>query len=224
MGFYVDLTGISLDEFKRRLTEEELLPSQQILKEDMDERFGKIAGGGVKTMAELKTALKTKKHVGTFAARTALPEEFLIVLRREVNSYHPQTRKIKDFPGISDSVKEGLEAKGVKNTMELYDAVKTPERRKSLAQQIGASEEEMLLLTKLTDLSRIRYVNHTFATLLTNSEYDTVEKLSRSDYREVHRRLMEINGEKNFFKGSIALSDMRLFINDTGYIPLEIVY
>ena len=224
MPFYIDLTKISLKKFKKKLKEEKLLPSQQILKENIDQRFETIMGQNLKTMADLQKVLKNKKDVSNFSSATGLPEDFLTVLRREVNSYHPQPRKIKDFPKISEKSKKKLEAMGIKSTMELYDLILTEEKREKLRKDLGCSKEEALLLAKLSDLTRIRYVNQTFATLLTNSDFDTAEKVSKADYRKIHTHLLEVNEGDRFFKGKIPLDDMRLFVKDAGDIPMEIEY
>jgi len=39
MSYYIDLATISLTGFKKRLKVADLLPSQQILKEGMDDKF-----------------------------------------------------------------------------------------------------------------------------------------------------------------------------------------
>ena len=155
---------------------------------------------------------------------TSLPEDFLTVLRREINSYNPQPRAIKDFPEIKDSTKKNLEKMGIKTTVELYDKINTKDKCNELEKEVKASKEEILLLAKLTDLSRIRYVNQTFATLLTNSEYDTIEKIEKADYQELHMKLMKINEEKNIFKGKIGLNDMKFLIRETRDILKDIEY
>jgi hypothetical protein len=224
MGYYIDLTRISLDKLKEKLKTEDLLPSQQILKKNIDERFEIIKSQNLKTVSDLKSALKTKKEVKQFSSKTSLPENFLIVLRREINSYHPQPRKIEDFPEISDSTKKKLQNMGIKTTIELYDMIITKEKRKKLEKELKISNEEILLLTKLTDLSRIRYVNQTFATLLTNSEYDTVKKIKKADYKKLYESLLKINESKNIFKGKIKIKDMNFLIKEAMIVPVEIEY
>ena len=76
MGYYIDLTKISLDKLKEKLKTEDLLPSQQILKKNIDERFEIIKSQNLKTMSDLKSTLKTKKEVKQFSLKTSLPENF----------------------------------------------------------------------------------------------------------------------------------------------------
>ena len=163
MGYYIDLREISLDAFRRKLETTDLLPSQKILKEKMDEGFNVLKAQGIKNMYELQQALKTKAKVNQFAQATLLPIDYLIVLRREVNSYHPQARKIKDFPCLEERIKKGLGNIGIQTTVELYDKIAKKEERNKLKKQLNMAEEEVLLLAKLTDVQ----------------EYDTSIKLSQ---------------------------------------------
>ena len=224
MGYYIDLREISLDAFRRKLETTDLLPSQKILKEKMDEGFKVLKAQGIKNMYELQQALKTKAKVNQFAQATLLPIDYLIVLRREVNSYYPQARKIKDFPCLEERIKKGLENIGIQTTVELYDKIAKKEERNKLKKQLNMAEEEVLLLAKLTDVSRIRYVNQAFATLLVHSDYDTVEKIKKADDQELYDKLIQFNKEKRYFKGNIGLKDMKFFIEDTVNVALDIEY
>lgn len=224
MGYYIDLREISLDAFRRKLETTDLLPSQKILKEKMDEGFNVLKAQGIKNMYELQQALKTKAKVNQFAQATLLPIDYLIVLRREVNSYHPQARKIKDFPCLEERIKKRLGNIGIQTTVELYDKIATKDERNKLKKQLNMAEEEVLLLAKLTDVSRIRYVNQAFATLLVHSDYDTVEKIKKADDQELYDKLIQFNKEKRYFKGNIGLKDMKFFIEDTVNVALDIEY
>lgn len=224
MGYYIDLTRISIDVLRERLMKNDLLPSQQILKEDIDERFRIIKSLRIKTVEQLKQALKTKRDVSRFSADTKLPVDYLTVLRREINSLHPQPRKIKEFPCLSDQVRIKLQNAGFKTTVELFDRIATKSGREALKKETGITHEEIILLTKLTDLSRIRYVNQTFATLLVSTEYDTTEKIKKADYKELYKKLMAINTEKNIFKGKIGINDIKFLVKETKDISLDIVY
>jgi hypothetical protein len=81
-----------------------------------------------------------------------------------------------------------------------------------------------LELTKLTDVARIRWVGANFARLLVDSPYDTVEKLSNSNYVHVYEALVNIKKEKNYFRGTFGVNDMKLCINAAKNVPAAIVY
>jgi len=224
MGYYIDLSAISLEQYAQRLKSTEMLPSQQILKEDVDRRFAVIADQGIQNIRQLQEALKTKGKVNAFAKVTALPEPYLTVLRRELNSYTAQVRKIADFPTIGDGLKAGLAALSIHTMEELYDHVLTPERRAALSGELSASGEDVLFLTKLADVSRLRYVNPPFATLLAHSAYDTTAKIKNADPGALYRELVAVNEKKGFFKGRINPKDMEFLMREAGYVSLDIRY
>jgi hypothetical protein len=79
-------------------------------------------------------------------------------------------------------------------------------------------------LTKLTDLSRIKWVGVTYAQMLYDLGVDTVEKVSKSDPIDLHLRINQIIKEKNIFKGSIGLNDVKILVEVASEIPAEIEY
>jgi hypothetical protein len=224
MGYYIELSEITLDELQNDLKSSDLLPSQQILKVDIDKIFEKIKNQKNNNLAELQTALKTKKSMETFSSQSSLSIEYLTILRRLINSYHPEPRDIKDFSCLNEKIKTGLRELGIFTTVNLYDWIKNENERKKLKSNLDIADEEILLLTKLTDLSRLRYVNQTFAELLINSDYDTVDKIKKADYEKLYDNLIKINSEKGYFKGKIGLKDMKFFVNDKIYSTSAIEY
>jgi predicted flap endonuclease-1-like 5' DNA nuclease len=79
-------------------------------------------------------------------------------------------------------------------------------------------------LTKLADLSRIKWVGVTYAQMLYDLGVDTVEKVSKSDPIDLHARINKMIKEKDIFKGAIGLNDVKILINSANDLPLEIEY
>lgn len=224
MAFYIDLNRIPLDEFKNRLKTERLLPSQQVLKEKTDERFSLFAEQGIHSMGDLHNKLKNKKNLQLFVQETGFPEDFLTILRRELNSYQPAKRAIKDFPEIQEHTWQALAAKGIKTTYDLYPSVCNKEERHQFFSQNKISAEEGSRLTRLTDVTRLRYVNPAFANLLIHSSFDRIELIQKANPQALFENLLQLNEDKKFFKGSIGQNDMELVIRDSQYIATEIQY
>ena len=67
----------------------EVLPDRKILQEKIPERFTIWGPMGIKNLKDLIDALKTKAKIDTFAQKSGLPQDYLVVLRREANSYIP---------------------------------------------------------------------------------------------------------------------------------------
>jgi hypothetical protein len=79
-----------------------------------------------------------------------LPVDYLTILRREVNSYQPKPIKLKDFPGVDPGVVQKLDQIGIKNTLQLFPNLLTPEARHEFAKQNQIAYEELLVARALT--------------------------------------------------------------------------
>ncbi len=224
MGYYSDLASISIDNYRSKLESADLLPSRMILKERLEERFNYFKSIGIKKVLDLQKLLKMKEKLAELAKVDCFSEDYLVILLREINSIQPKPNKISEFIGISPETVLKLEKIGIKDTVKLFDHILTPESRKELAGKTNISEAEILEMTKLTDLSRIKWVGATFARMLYNVGIDTVEKASKADYVELHQKINHINREKNFYKGQIGLHDIKLFVDAAKEVSLEIEY
>ena len=100
----------------------------------------------------------------------------------------------------------------------------TPQSRVVLSQQTGIDKNELLRITKLVDLSRIRWVNHTFAYVLYEVGYDRVEKVAGADYKDLHDKINRLNQERKLYKAHIGLHDMKLCVEAAKMVSLDIEY
>ncbi|MBN1184824.1 MAG: DUF4332 domain-containing protein [Bacteroidales bacterium] len=219
MCYYIDLSKISISAFKEKIKEADLLPSQKILREKLDERFSIIEKNGITNMLELQTVLKTKEKVKAFAQKSTIVEDFLNILRREVNSYHPNPNNIRDFPGINIDVAAKLERAGIKHTLHLFERIRTKSNRTELATELNIDNKILYDLAKLTDLSRIKWVGPIFARLLFESGFDTAEKVSMADYRQLYKTVIEINNDKKYYRGKFGENDMKLCVKVAVDVP-----
>jgi len=224
MPYYIDLNKISIDQYKKKLKRTNFLPSWKILEDNIEEKMNVIKKQKIKNVEELKQALKTKINVTEFSKQSGLPEDYLTVLRRVINGYHPKPNRIKDFPNLSEQVVMKLEKIGIKNTLKLFDKITTPQNRKILSKQTGIDENEILKLSQLTDLSRIKWVNHTFANALFLSGFDTAEKVANADPQELFEKVKKINEEKKLFPAHIGIKDMKRVVESARRLSLDVTY
>ena len=117
-----------------------------------------------------------------------------------------------------------LEKLGIKNTLQIFDKILSPQSRNEISIQTGISESEILKLAKLTDLSRIRWVNHTFAYVLLEAGFDTAEKVADADYKELYEKVKKLNEERGIYKAHIGLHDMKLCVEAAKDVSLDIEY
>ncbi|PKM53783.1 MAG: hypothetical protein CVV00_10955 [Firmicutes bacterium HGW-Firmicutes-5] len=212
MGYYIDLFEISIKEFAQKLKMTKLLPSSQLLKENIDVIFQNIEKNNIHNIGELQQCLKTKPKVARFSEKTTIDLNYLTVLRREINSLHPEPRDIEGFPYMSQIIKEKLRSLGIKTTFDLFEYIKNSEVRYRLMEKLSCSEEEVLYLTQLVDVSRLKYVNQTFATLLVACGYGSIEIIKKADYKELYETITAYNKTHGLYKGKIGLKDMAFFV------------
>ena len=212
-GYYLDLETYSLMKIKGIFKSTRLLPSQQILLENMDEKFACLEANGIENLEQLRKALRTKLAMQSFAEETGLPIDYLTILRREVNSYHPNPIAVKDFPGVNPDVVRKLQQIGIENTEQLFPYVLTRQARGEFAEQNQIEQNDLLELTKLTDVARIKWVGPKFARLLIESEYDTVENIADSNYQELYLALVRVNEKTGIYKGKFGIEDMKSWVN-----------
>lgn len=224
MGYYIDLKNISIDDYKEILKLADLLPSRKILRTNIDDIFDTIEEQEIEDVSELRRALSNKSKLQEFSKRSGIQEDYLKILIREVNSYRQRPNKIEDFPGISENVVLKLRNIGINNTVQLFDKILTAQTRNEISSQTGISENEILILAKLTDLSRIRWVNYTFAYVLLEVGYDTAKKVADADYQDLYEKIKKLNEERGIYKGHIGLHDVKLCVEAAKDVSLEIEY
>jgi hypothetical protein len=212
-NYFLDLSTFSLETLKGRIKTTRLPPSHEILRVNIDERFKILAQNGIENLEQLQSELKSKSNMQSFADGTGLPLDYLTVLRREVNSYQPKPIRLRDFPGVDPKVVSKLEQIGIKNTLQLFPKVLNPRDRSELALETGIEDADILDLTKLTDVARLKWVGPKFARLLVASDYDTVERVANSDYEKLYRDLMRINETTNIYQGSLGMDDLKDWVN-----------
>lgn len=224
MGFNIDLSEMSLEVFEQLLMESDLVPSRMFLKEHAEPYFKLLRNHKIRNVDELLKILKNKKCINEWADRTGIPEEYLTVLNREIKGYIRTPIKLDKMPGLQEDTIKNLSEGGIVNTLNLFNNVLTPQDRTALAARMDIDEDELLLVTKLVDLTRIRWVNHTFAYALHESGYDTTEKVAAADPGEMYQAIKKVNEERQFFPAHIGLVDINRCIEFAQLVPLDLEY
>ena len=224
MGYYIDLETISIDEYREKLKSAYLPPSRRILRERAEERFGYFKEIGIKNVKELIQLLKKKNEFNELQKIECLSGDYLTILLRELKSTLPRPNRIKEFPGISAKTVEAFENMGIKNTVKLFPRIITEKDRKELAEATGIARSGILELTKLTDLSRIKWVGVTFARILYDIGIDTVEKASFAKPEELHQLINHYIRETGIYRGQIGLNDVKILIQAAREVPGDIEY
>jgi len=222
--YHIDLERFSLERFRDILITGEVLPGRKILKEKISERFEILKSMGIRNLKELIEALKTKVKVERFSQESGLPKDYLIILRREANSYIPRPVNLKDIPGVDSEYIERLAAVGIKHTKHLFERARFKRDRAELSRLVNVPSDALLELVKLSDLARIGGVGPVFARIFLDAGIDTLEKLSNSSADEVFERTIAVNKEKGYTKVMATLKDVKLCVNTARELPKVIEY
>ncbi len=221
MGYYIDYSTITIDEYMEKLKYKSLIPSQIILKEGLEEKFSCIKGLGFKNVLELEKALKNKQKLLELAQAPCLSEQYLSALLREIKGRQSKPRKLADFAHICNDTLTKLQQLGIKTTAHLYDKVISEKSRKEFAQRTNIPYADILELAQLTDLTRIQWVNTTFARVLYEAGYNTIEKVSGADYEVLYKEIKKLNEERHLYKGNIGLNDMKICVEAAKEVKQE---
>ncbi len=224
MSYYIDFKSIPIKEFKEKLETSEMLPSRRILQEKASEIFPVFEKMGIEEVQQLYDHMRTKPRMKEFVAQAGIDQDYLVVLLRELNSYRPKPSVLSDFRQIPDEVIEGLLIEKIKNTRDLYLHVLDDQSRKNLAEQTNIDLHWIERLTSLTDLCRVKWVNHTFADVLFALGHDQLRKLQVADPKELHEQINELNRVERYYNAHIGLHDVELCVQAANEITSDITW
>lgn len=220
-----DLSQINLNEFKDELKTGRLLPSRKPLLEDIDQKFNQIEKSGINNAENLRKILSSSSKLEKLADKTNISETYLKLLNREVNNLLPTPIKFSDIPEISENIVTKLNTLGITNTEALFPFIKDINSRKEFKNTSGFSNEEIQWLTKIVDVSRIKWAGPKLAGLILDTKYDTVEKLANAKPAEVLKALNDAKNKNKNYKGALGINDIDSWIRQVvSKIPLVIEY
>ena len=225
LGYMPDLSKISLKEFKKELKTGRLLPSRKPLLDDIETQFAYLEKEGLVNLNSLKTALSSNSKIKKLSLKTGIPENYLKLLRREVNSVLPTPIKFYDVPNISERIVKKLKALNITDTETLFPHIRNIVSRREFKKKSGLSMEEILWLTRLVDVSRIKWVGPKLSRLIVDTKYDTVEKLAGAKPADVLNAFNDAKRTHKAYQGALGINDIDSWIRQVvKKTPLVIEY
>ena len=197
MPYSIPLAKISVNEYKTLLKGQNLLPSRQILLQDIDARFSAIEAKGIGDLDALKKILSKPDKLAAFAESTGIPAEYLNILRREMGSMEAKPVKISDFPGLDSALVVGMQNEGFKTDRDVFESEKPLDWE----------------LSCLSDLTRINGVGAVAARLFYDAGYRSAEEIAQGNAKEMLEKITAVNAEKKFYKASLGEKDMQFCID-----------
>ena len=127
---------MDIQKYKLFLKNQYLIPSRQILHENIDANFKAFENKGLKNVAELKQAVSTSAKIDKLSEETGIPPEYLNILRRELGTLDKQGVGIERINGIGPQAAKAFYEAGYKTIEDIA----------------GSTKEEMLgKITKVND-------------------------------------------------------------------------
>lgn len=208
MGYTLDLKHIPIGRYFSMLKNQKLLPGRRLLLDDIERRFQKIQAAGVITVDDLKNRLSKPDRLQVFSEAAGIPENYLVVLKRELGSLEQKPVLLSDFPGVDSDTVSKLEDSHIKTSKDFYEAC--------LSGSFALDE-----LYSLCQLVRINGIGPAAAKTLYESGYQCVQDIAGADAVEMLRRITEVNLDGKYYQAKLGLKDMQ-FIIDAACLLLEI--
>ena len=197
MRYSLDLQQITVTEYESMLKSQNLLPGRRILLEDIERRFEAIRSLGIDTAERLKKELSTPQKLAAVAAKSGIPEEYLVILKRELGSVEQKPVPLASFPDLDAALLQSLERKGIRDSKDY------------LERAAGTSAE----LDALCNLVRINGVGAVAARAFFEAGYCSVSDVARAVAAEMLTRVSAVNEQKKYYNAKLGVKDMQFCID-----------
>ena len=211
--YSIDLSKMDIQKYKTLLKSQNLIPSRQILHENIDDNFKIFKNCGFKNLSDLRQAISTGAKIEKLSKETKIPSEYLNILRRELGTFDKTGVPFKDFPIIDKTTISKLEKKGIKNTKDFYEYYYNGNNEKKISDELGISVEMVKCLFSLSCLVRINGIAALAAVTFYEAGYKTIKDITGSTKEKMLDKITKVNDEKTYYKGKLGLKDMQFVID-----------
>ena len=214
MAYHIDAEKISLEDLKLRIEATDLVPSRVSLREGLGPKLDILKEHGLGHLADLRDAIRTPKRIDSLSQATGIDRDYLVLLRREVNSYFPKPFPLESFDWLSRDEIKKLEKAGIKDTAQFHDRCNEgPKTQSPPKDRLPIQEETLRALSGLCDLVRIQWTNPTLARLFFEAGYTSVQKIAKAAPEPLCDAVQRINQRETYFRGNIGLRDIKRLIH-----------
>lgn len=211
--YSIDPSLISLEEFKELTANRKMLPGRVVLHEQIDKRFCQLKHSGMETLGDLLRILGSKSKIQSLAKQTGLPENYLVLLKREAGSYLSRPFPLSSFPGIPFEYTELLKSRRINSTKNFFEQMQTQEQQAELSLNTGIPAYRLNELYSLCDLSRITGVGGIFARILYEAGIRCTEAFASSDISTLLNSCQLVIEKHGYAAGKLGEEDLKYGIN-----------
>lgn len=211
--YTLDPFQFSLGKFYELTRSRRMIPSRIILKEHMEERFSLLENQGIENMGQLIRALGSKNKIMDMASATGIPENYLVLLKREAGSYLAKPFPLSGLYGIPFEYTEVLKSRGIRNTRDFFEAVQTEKQRKDISEKTGIPINRLKEIFSLCDLTRITGVGGLYARIIYDSGIRSTLDFSDTDVSIHSTKYREVIEKYGYKVESLAEDDIQYCID-----------
>lgn len=222
MSYHLDLGHLDLSFLKKRLSEEDLIPSHEILREELDTHIVRLERAGITTLSELKERLTKEQTRSELGKISGISAAYLNILKRVLNGYTPKGVKLSEYPQTKNSIIKALDEHQIRDSITLWNRTCSKKARAIVANECAVDPLELDELVCLSDLSRIQWVSPLFARLLYNAGYKTVFLVSKGKRCEMVQKVKEETNNQSIFKGTVGERDISRLVYLASLLPIEL--
>jgi len=205
------MNRISLENFKNLLAGKELLPGRRMLRENLGENFGRIAAYGIKDLSGLKAALSSPEKIRAFSIATGVPEEYLVLLKREAGSLEQKPLPVAGYLHMNPKTAALLQEAGIRTSRDYYEFYRpTPD---SAAERLGIDTALAQELFCISDLVRINGVGAAAAQAFFEAGYKSAAAVAGAKAEDLLERVTSANSQKHFYNAKLGQKDMQFCID-----------
>jgi hypothetical protein len=152
------------------------------------------------------------------------PEKALHEIREKEIAGTRKTLKLGEFRDVQPEIIVKLKDIGIVTVEHMLTEGNTPERRRRLAKQTGISQEYILELVKLSDLSRLWAVKSVRARLYYNAGIDTPQKFAEWEPEALRQMLIKYIKRSGFDGIAPLPKELRFTIDMARKLPEAVQY
>ncbi len=204
--------------FFERTRSKKMLPGRVLLHEHTGERFRLLEEYGVTNLEELIRILVNRTKVRKVAFDTGIPEDYLVLLKREAGSYLARPFPLSGFPGIPFEYTEVLKSRGIRNTREFFEKVQSPDQQKEVSERTGIPRNRIREIHCLCDLSRISGVGGLFAKVLYDSGIRSTRELAETGAENLNERYLKVIEKFGYPPKPLSEEDIRYCLDSASLI------
>jgi len=216
MQYIPDDTCFTIEQVERRILDTDLIPSMEVLKSCISGVCKKILHNKIENLEKLRNVLKTKTKLHTIAVELEINDNYLVLLKREIDGWKPKIRRIDEFSWINLEEIRVLKANGIMTSEDAYNHFSNKKERGRFT-NLGVNNSTIEEVYRISSLLRVRWISPTLGRVINEIGYD-VGKLKKANAEMLTKAIDDYNKEKGYYKGKVGLRDVNRLIFEAKYV------